>query len=681
MSIINIEKYLKLINNDNWEKALKTQINLFDPIDKSELSDNKNVFHYACMRGETHLINNLISLKSNMIFLSDKDGNTGAHLLALNSWDNILLDVLNKEPSFLKLKNDNDQFIFNIVISRVLSLKKIINLMIDNKYIKYINYVRFDNRTFIYDIIDYINDDMQSKYIDILKLLNNTKIKFNIPKELPPIMYAIGKKYKNICLYLLDNIKTIDINIITSEQYTPLIGAIIKLQTDIAIKLISMKCNVNYGGPENKYVPLILCIKKNMFDIVEKILEISDVDFNKCDNILQTPIFYILKYINENKQSYNTNKNIKKILTIFVEKSNLAHLNSFNITPFDLLNKYGLLDDLKDIASSISESLVSTDNEKDNINIILPDVIESCGDFGLFNSDGVHCMIYLVYMLKKYNNLTLPIQCIVPEKQEWDMYNMKSIITDQKIELMENMLIFYSNIFYTVLPHIIFWATRTIYYKHPYITTYLKRAINSNHRYVILKITLIPNKSVLHANIVIYDKHNNIIIRFEPYGDWEFADSYFLDKKILKIFKKCISDDKHKSLKYIRPNEYLDKTKFQSASLGDISEYKNLGDPSGYCLAWCYWFMELKFLNPDINDKHLVEKALNDIIKNSNKHDTNPLLTHIRCYAKNLDNQKNIILTNLNITNNDLYKLSYTNDKILLIKKFINMYMIEHIVK
>jgi hypothetical protein len=63
-----------------------------------------------------------------MIFHSDDFGNTGAHLLALLQWDKILLDVVSREPMFLKLKNDNDDFIFNLTVGRIDTFLKILEI-------------------------------------------------------------------------------------------------------------------------------------------------------------------------------------------------------------------------------------------------------------------------------------------------------------------------------------------------------------------------------------------------------------------------------------------------------------------------------------------------------------------------------------------------------------------------
>ena len=70
------------------------------------ISSGKNIFHFACLRGNNDIINKCIDMRSKNIYLSDDNGNSGCHLLALNEWDNILLNVVEKEPLFLKLKND-----------------------------------------------------------------------------------------------------------------------------------------------------------------------------------------------------------------------------------------------------------------------------------------------------------------------------------------------------------------------------------------------------------------------------------------------------------------------------------------------------------------------------------------------------------------------------------------------
>jgi hypothetical protein len=296
----------------------------------------------------------------------------------------------------------------------------------------------------------------------------------------------------------------------------------------------------------------------------------------------------------------------------------------------------------------------------------------------MFNADSVHNTMYILYLLNKYDNCTIPIQYPISEKRAWDKYKIHTQYSphDEIMNLMQNVLAFYYETFYSLVPHIIYWRNKTIYFKDKNLSLYLSRAIKSKkHRFVIIKLSLLPQSNMMHANILIYDKQRNTIVRFEPYGDWDLLDSYWLDKMLMTLFKKSINEENHKTLKYIRPTDYLNKTKFQSASFGDDPKNKNMGDPEGYCLAWCYWFVELKMLNPDVDERSLVENALNDIIKFSNENDNNPLLTHIRSYGKHLDNQKNKLFEKIGINKYEFYKLSYDTEKLELCRKFVDTYI------
>jgi hypothetical protein len=168
------------------------------------------------------------------------------------------------------------------------------------------------------------------------------------------------------------------------------------------------------------------------------------------------------------------------------------------------------------------------------------------------------------------------------------------------------------------------------------------------------------------------------MVRFEPYGDWDLADSYHLDKLLLELFESVIDKAHLSTLKFIRPNEYLDKTKFQSISQGDDYNYKNLGDPEGYCLAWSYWFLELKLLNPDVDEKQLAKNAF-DLILKTDVNSTNPILQHIRGFAKHLDQEKNKIFESIGVPKQLHYKLRMDKDKMYLLNNYVNQYVINNI--
>lgn len=693
------KKILNLINNNDWETAIDTLGDEFRPI-----YNEKTLFHYACLRGNKEIITKYLNTKSEKIYLSDNDGNTGCHLLAFGEWDDILIDVLKTYPIFLKLKNTNDDFICDLVKDRHHTLKFVVNTMIDNNMSIYLNFVKHTNRTLILDIIDMASDD--DKYFPILKSIFDTGPDTAIPESSPPLIYSMVKKYNTVTFYLLNTLKT-NVNIKTDHQVTPLHIAILQKNIDLINLILKLRPDVNYAGFENKNVPLSMCWKFGLINTADKLLEFDNIDYNKKDALLNTPIYYLIYLIAKNRNNFTKEQaNLcNKQLKTLVINSDLENLNINNETPLHLLIKYKLWKLYKEeiskktlnlnTVSKSTESPISLMSEEElsefselqnsttayelqNQNIILP-IVEPNGEFGLFNADGIHNIIYIFVMLLKYKHLTIPWQSNVQDKQKWDIYKTltHSVKTDETVGLTHSLLYLYYNTFYTVVPAIIIWKDKNLYFT---VTNnmYLKRCIaepESKSRFIMLRITLVLDDTSLHANIVIYDKKLNKLIRFEPYGDWEFNDSYNLDQMLVKMFREAIGSldiSKQKTLKYIRPRDFLDKTKFQTTSLGDNFAEKNLGDPIGYCLAWCFWFLELKLNNPDEDENLLVNSALNKIIKTSK--DNNPLLTHIRSYAKQLDKEKNLLLEKIGIPKAEIYKMSYDGYKMQLIKEFVANY-------
>lgn len=694
-------KILNFINNNEWDTAINNLKNLFSPI-----YNQKTLFHYACLRGNKKIIDKYLATKSEKIFLSDNDGNTGCHFLAYGEWDQILIEVTVNHPTFLKLKNSNDDFVCDLVKDRVNTLEKIIDIMIKNNMVKYLNFVKNNDRTFILDLIDTASTD--DSYLKLLHNVLQNSLNLSLPKSSPPLIYSMVNKYDKISFFMLDKLKT-NVNIKTDHQVTPLHIALLQKHTDLIKSVLKLNPDVNYAGFENKNVPLSMCWKFGLIDIADQIMKVDNIDFNKSDALLNTPIYYLIYLIAKNRLNFTKTQasKCKTQLRTSISKSNLENLNINHETPLHLLIKYKLWDIYKEdiskktlnlnTVSKINESPISLLSEDElhflidsqsssayellEQNIVLPQTSSNNDNqlFGLFNADGIHNIIYMFVMLSKYTNLTIPTQANIYDKKRWDMYKTLShcIQTSETVIMTHSLISLYHTTFYRVIPAIIIWKDKNLFYCTK-DTVYLERCISvptSITRFVMLRITLVLENSSLHANIVIYDKLLNKLIRFEPYGDWEFCDSYNLDQMLIKMFTKSLDPKKQSTLKYIRPRDYLDKTKFQTTSLGDHFIEKNLGDPVGYCLAWCFWFLELKLNNPESDENQLVNLALNKIIKTNKDHNnTNPLLTHIRSYAKELDRQKNILLEKMGVPKVDMYKMSYGNQKLELIKNFVESY-------
>ena len=695
-----MENIIDLINKDKWTDAIDALKSLFEII-----TDGNNLFHFACMRGKIDVINHLLELNSVQIYNSNDDGNTGCHLLAINGWTDILIDISSRYPKFLKLRNKKNELTVHICIEKVSTLGKLVNLIDKNNYVKYLNIIEDNGYTLALDIIDKINipDD---EYDILFNKIATMGIDLNIPSDMPPTMFAIRTKKSFVACKILDKY-SVNVNIKTPQFITPLIGAIKYNNVDVVKRLIEKGADVNYGGAENDNLPINMALSNGFWNICKLLLDSDKINYDQQDKYLNIPLHYAIDvYLRMSLPD----EIIRKILI----KSDVMKKNISGHTPLHMLAKFKLWskfkNELNDKSIDINDAdkngntFLSYSDESDTPNIVsyiedrrknlgstqiitkqkesfinLPESIIS--DFGLFNSDIVHSVLYTVNLMTKYDDLIIPFQIYSDDKKNWELWKIKnegSLSVDPIGDLFMRIIASHYEVLFTVVPYILFWRDKHLHYYNNNNDIFLKRAIASRNRFVLLKLTLFPHSSMLHANIIFYDKKTNVLRRFEPYGDWEFLDSYSLDEYISKLFIKCIPDDKKASLKYLRPGDYLHNTKFQLLSMDNDPDKKKLGDPAGYCLAWCFWFIELKLKNPDVSDKELVEDTLNDIIDKSDKSDNNPILTHIRNYAANLDKEKNALLEKMGIDKSDMYNLIYSVEKMEKIIKYITKYITKY---
>ena len=99
-----------------------------------------------------------------------------------------------------------------------------------------------------------------------------------------------------------------------------------------------------------------------------------------------------------------------------------------------------------------------------------------------------------------------------------------------------------------------------------------------------------------------------------------------------------------------------------------INSKKKFGDPDGFCLAWCYWYLELRLKNKGIDQKILVEKAIKKINRTEDS-----FLIHIRNYANDIVKFKINELKNVGFKENNLHN-QFLNDNIIkqIYDKYIN---------
>jgi hypothetical protein len=134
-----------------------------------------------------------------------------------------------------------------------------------------------------------------------------------------------------------------------------------------------------------------------------------------------------------------------------------------------------------------------------------------------------------------------------------------------------------------------------------------------------------------------------------------------LDFKIKIYLEKFFPD-----YEYLEPQDFLPNIGFQSLEMIENKKMKKIGDPGGFCVGWCLWYLEqrIKF---KVHPKFL---ALKLIIKIKSKNISFKNL--IRSYVNELLNQgRDPILHELNIDINDIINENIDEIQIKNLEKLI----------
>jgi hypothetical protein len=143
-----------------------------------------------------------------------------------------------------------------------------------------------------------------------------------------------------------------------------------------------------------------------------------------------------------------------------------------------------------------------------------------------------------------------------------------------------------------------------------------------------------------HMTILIYDKRRLEMQRYDPNGMSQEYNEFILDEKLKFEFW----DNLNSAINYIKPDNTCPVQLYQSKYFTDEND-------EGYCSAWCFWYLELRLMNLDI-DPYKVEQLAYDELR---KKDIS-LLEFIRGYTNFLLNIKHQLVDNLtrqNIEVND----------------------------
>ncbi len=654
-----MEDLLKYLNDNNFNEILK--IKDYNTI----VMDGNNIIHLLSIRGNEEGLDFFIRTNVFDIYKGNNDGYNILHLLFKNGWDELSEKYYTQYPDLLYVYDRDLIPPLSYCIERYDTFIKCFNFMKSNngdEFNNLLNNVSYYNDNIFTNIIK-LCKNKDDKYYNFIKSYINL-IDFDKPKISPILIYSIIHNKIDLCKYFIENKKGIN-----SKNHTyllPLNIACSRNNIEIVKLLLEEDSDINYGGINNEHLSLNIAINNDFIDLAI-ILSKYIKNYNTIDKYKNTYMHYIIDklitYLGENNiQNIEKEKKLKHILKQFILKVNIDYPNNDGLTCRELLLEYIKLKKKQKNKDSETKKLIDTvnsiernDDESNNdINII-----ENNKKFsnGLFNSDVLHNMLYCMYLLNKYDELAIPFYKFdkIKHADTINNHNIQNIRYDKYYGIIYDILDITNKYLYPMLPSLILWKDKNLNYINKDLFNIISKISNNKtKRFIMIKISLIIGVQYTHANVVLIDLKDLIIRRFEPYGISDVTDEFFLDKLILDSTSKALN----KKMRYLRPGDYLEITKFQSVSNDGNNDYRKTGDPGGYCLAWCLWYIELKINNPDLDEKELILNASNKIIKHYKKTDI-PYLYFIRDYSRKLNEEKDKILKKIKFNTSELYDLNY----------------------
>lgn len=435
-----------------------------------------------------------------------------------------------------------------------------------------------------------------------------------------PLQYACYNGHEEIVKILLDNGS--DINTIDFQGLTPLHTCafydkinIAQLLLNYHPKNIQMSLNINIVSVYHEIPLHILFLKKqtNFIDFVKLLLpksniNIEDYNGNTCFHFICKSGLWkkfkdtlVMKKLNAVAVNRKNEKPITYILPEnkqeFIDMVIDSYVNTLTLTDKKWLNKW---------ESNCSKNITNCrDMAKKHVLDLLEKKSIGCADrtypvksltkcfqlpensnvsISTFTGFNIDVLSGLVYIAKKYNNALVAMSFT-----RWD----ETICKNSQISCH-----FISNLItWDYSRHELFVADQ--------IPITIKNALNNAHiKYIVMDIfVLFPVGG--HSNILLYNKDTYELERFEPHGG--LYGKELLDDKIVKYFSKQLPN-----MKYIAPYQYM-KLGLQMFDTNEKSYNTNIGDPVGFCLAWSFWYVDMRIQFPSIKRDKLIKYVITQV--------------------------------------------------------------------
>lgn len=691
-----MDNIIKNLNEKNWpiiKKYIKS-----NKIDWNILVDQTNgVLQFLAYHNQTKLIKSIDSdTLFEIIAQKNNEDDTICHIAAkLNNIDlfNFVIDI---NPEIIYYQNKLSYTPLYYLVKNHELIKQIIgSVEIDDHYL--------GNE---YTLLEYYVLDKNPELVSFL--LNNIKINKLSAKTLFTIIQSENSNHDKIKLIKMLIDHHIDINTLNHQYLSPLIVAIYQKEYSIIKFLLESGANPNYYGPENNNNPLVIAINKSNIPVIELLLEydievnvrdkylrtpihhlfaskndipieIKKILLKKLDNInsVDNKMDSVLNLLirNDDWHTYSDILQEKKLNIYLKNKDDMRPIDSI------LVSELGQFYDV--VYQSYINQLDSTINWVDNVDKKISSIIENNDDIQSYKNyiiakiiqgqsyplkkkkvNAIKLIIptqtnithfsaytnnyicYLYYILDKYSNVKIPMM-VNEQMRDKTLENFYSEMTENYKEKTADHGIFrsiirdYINHSPILINHAIIWKNKETCFFSPHIIQGIKKTIKTypDTRFILLKLTILSDKNFNHANMIIYDIENKYFERFDPYGNVPFYASNEIDDFLESFF-----DENFPDTTYLSPAKTSGSISFQifSDENNDVNYVEN--DPTGFCVAWCLWYIEMRIKNSDISPKSLIRRTTFQINKNENK-----FKDYIRNYSNHLDFEKNNILSNADV--------------------------------
>lgn len=549
--------------------------------------------------------------------------------------------------------------------------------------------------------------------ITLLKKFNSLNITNNEGENL--LQSSITFKNNNIIEYILNN-TNINLNNRTKEfGITALHQLVVFNNIEYIKKIINLGADItltDYLGNNIIHFAMI----ENNIKISKFLINLNKINLTNTNLNGDTPLHI---YLDNNKSNIEYD-----FLKILIKSTNLNIQNHQGTTPLHYLANINLIEQFNDILINKKLNIFIKDYEGKNvydivnnneniINIVIDSYLNNMkkGEFIVDWEKECHNVL----LNKKTKKLKTPNDCkkkikytiindnrSVPKLKEIN-YDFKSglvlkdcyfsgfpidtlfgllwlknknptisLILGYPLSENTSVLNFYSNMgkdFNYKLDFIncmILWSYQQLFIPS-FFDILILNEIKNNATVIIIPIGIETTQGA-HTNIIFWDIMNNILERFEPNGknqpiNFDYNPN-LLDTVLSNYFNKFLKD-----INYLKPSDYLPDIGFIMIENLENDKCSKIGDPNGFCTAWCIWYCYQKLLNMDNNS--ISSEKLVLLLINNLKLDAISFKNLIRDFSKNISEYRDIFLEKVGLDINDWILTNYDSNKLEKLEKLI----------